>query len=103
MFCEKSTTFPGSANYSNKFFQNINPFLANVLILYPLKISENQRFSDVFRRYKMGTLVRNGLRNNSLVSSGFHMKSTSNKKCNSSLPLRTEIPKVKDKRKIRKQ
>ena len=51
----------------------------------------------------MGTLVRNGLRNKSLVSSGFQMKSTSNKKCNSSLPLRTEIPKVKDKRKIRKQ
>ena len=34
----------------------LNQFLANVLILYPLKTSENQRFSDVCREYKMGTL-----------------------------------------------
>ena len=27
----------------------INPFQANVLFLYPLKTSENLRFSDVFR------------------------------------------------------
>ena len=39
----------------------VNPFLANVPILYPLKTPENQRFSDVFRGYKMGTLARNGL------------------------------------------
>ena len=38
-----------------------NPFLANIPILYPLKTSENQRFSGVFRDYKMGTLARNGL------------------------------------------
>ena len=38
-----------------------NPFLANVPILYPLKTPENQRFSGVFRGYKMGTLARNGL------------------------------------------
>ena len=34
-----------------------NPFLANVPILYPLKTPENQRFSGVFRGYKMKTLA----------------------------------------------
>ena len=38
----------------------LNPFLANVPILYLLKTPENQRFPGVFRRYKMGTLARNG-------------------------------------------
>ena len=36
----------------------INPFLVNVLILYPLQMPEKQ---SVFREYKMGTLTRNGL------------------------------------------
>ena len=40
----------------------LNPFLANVSILYPLKTPENLWFSGVFRGYKMGTLARNGLR-----------------------------------------
>ena len=39
-----------------------NPFLANVPILYPLKTPENQKFSGVFRGYKMETLARNGLK-----------------------------------------
>ena len=39
----------------------VNPFLANVPILYPLKTPENQRFSVVFKGYKMGTLAGNGL------------------------------------------
>ena len=39
----------------------LKPFLANVFVLHPLKAPENQRFSGVFRRYKMGALVRNGL------------------------------------------
>ena len=39
----------------------LNPFLANVPILYPLKTPENQRFSDIFTGYKMGTLARNEL------------------------------------------
>ena len=39
----------------------INPFLANVPILYPLKTPENQRFSGVFRGYKSTALARNGL------------------------------------------
>ena len=30
--------------------------------LYTLKITENQRFSAVFRRYKMGTLARYGFK-----------------------------------------
>ena len=29
----------------------------NVPFLYPLKMSENQRFSDIFRGYKNGTLA----------------------------------------------
>ena len=38
-----------------------NPFLANAPILYPLQTPENQRFSGVFRGYKIGTLARNVL------------------------------------------
>ena len=41
--------------------KRFNPFPANVPILYPLKTPENHGFSGVFRGYKMGTLVRNGL------------------------------------------
>ena len=41
--------------------QYINPFPANVPILYPLKTPENHKFSGVFRRYKMGTITRNML------------------------------------------
>ena len=33
----------------------------NVALLYPLKTSENPRFSDVFSGYRSGTLVENGL------------------------------------------
>ena len=39
----------------------LNPFLANVPILYSLKTLGDQRFSGVFRRYKIGTLARNEL------------------------------------------
>ena len=35
----------------------INPFQGNVPFLYPLQTSKNQRFSDVFRRYRKGTLA----------------------------------------------
>ena len=34
------------------------------LFLYSLKTSENQRFSDVFKGYRSGTLVENGLNEN---------------------------------------
>ena len=37
-----------------------NPFLANVPILYSLKIPENLLFLSVFRVYKMTTLAENG-------------------------------------------
>ena len=37
----------------------INPFLANVPVLYPLKTPGNQKLSCIFRGYKMGTLARN--------------------------------------------
>ena len=40
----------------------LNPFLANVPILYPLKIIESQRFSGVFKGCKIRTLARNGLK-----------------------------------------
>ena len=40
---------------------SFNSFLASVLILYPLKTSENLGFSGVFRGNEMGTLARNGL------------------------------------------
>ena len=40
---------------------NINPFSTKVPLLYPLKTFENRRFSDVFRGYRSGTLVENGL------------------------------------------
>ena len=35
----------------------LNPFQANVLLLYTLKTSENLCFSDVFRGYRNGTLT----------------------------------------------
>ena len=54
----------GITKESNIFKQlpRINPFLVNVPILYPLKRPENQRFSGVFRGYKMGTLAGNMLK-----------------------------------------
>ena len=42
-------------------FNFLNSFSTNVPLLYPLKTSENWRFFDVFRGYRSGTLVENGL------------------------------------------
>ena len=39
----------------------VNRFSTNVSLLYTLKRSENWRFPDVFRVYRSGTLVENGL------------------------------------------
>ena len=39
----------------------VKPFQLNCPFLYPLKTSENERFSDVFRGYRNGTLHKNGL------------------------------------------
>ena len=41
--------------------RQINPFQANVPILYPLKTPENLWCFGVFRGYKMRALARNGL------------------------------------------
>ena len=40
---------------------HINPFHATGLFLHPLKISENQSFSDVFRGYRNRSAAQNGL------------------------------------------
>ena len=40
----------------------LNPFTTNVPLLYPMK-TENRRSSDIFREYKRGKLVENGLIN----------------------------------------
>ena len=40
---------------------HLNPFSSNVPLLYQLKTSENLRYSDIFKRYRSGTLVENGL------------------------------------------
>ena len=39
----------------------LNPFLATVHILYPMKTTENLWFSVLFRGYKIRTLARNAL------------------------------------------
>ena len=39
----------------------LNPFLTNVPLLYPLKISENREFFYAFRGYRGVTLVENWL------------------------------------------
>ena len=51
----------------------INLFLATVPILYPLKTQEKQRFSCVFRGYKIGTIGQKGVKgaltqNGSIIS-----------------------------------
>ena len=39
------------------FSERVNPFHATGLFLYPLKISENQRFSDAFRGYRKSPMA----------------------------------------------
>ena len=46
--------FPSSTEFE-RWIISFKPFKSNVRYLYPLKISENQRFTDVFRRYGNGT------------------------------------------------
>ena len=48
-------------NYIFTFVLTLNLLMAKVLILYLLKISKNQTFSGVFRRYEMGILARDEL------------------------------------------
>ena len=47
----------------------------NVPLLYPLKTSENQKFSDVFRGHRSGALVENGLKPDSLLPKKFFFRS----------------------------
>ena len=41
---------------------SLNPFMANVPILYPLKHQKAFGFLGVFWRYEMGALARNGFK-----------------------------------------
>ena len=50
--------------------QLLNPYSPNATFLYPLKTSENLRFSEVFRGYRNVTLGEYGLNSLSLV---FHI------------------------------
>ena len=59
---------------------------------------ENLWFSDVFRGYRNVTLDENGLRNNTVISLCFHVKSNSHKKRKSFFPPSTEMSKVKETR-----
>ena len=52
---------------------SVNPFLANIPILYPLKTPEKRSISGVFRRYKMGILAINGLTHLSLMFQVKHL------------------------------
>ena len=45
-----------------KKYLDINPFHATDLFWYPLKTSENQRFSDIFKGYQKRSVVLNRLR-----------------------------------------
>ena len=65
----QNTTIKTQAQYIYNLFRvkianrpiMFNPFSTDVLLLYPLKTSDNLRFSDVFRGYRSGTLVENRL------------------------------------------
>ena len=48
-------------SHIQNFLKALNPFLANVSILSPLKKPENQWFPSVFKGYEMRTLARNAL------------------------------------------
>ena len=50
------STFIASQKIDQSHVMAINPFYSSVTFLYPLKTSENQRFSDVFRGYRNVTL-----------------------------------------------
>ena len=62
--CKSIEWFPYDGNVGLKMAKwhqdgvmDFNPFHVNVLFLYPLKTSENHRFSDIFRGLRIGTLV----------------------------------------------
>ena len=59
------TAMEGCLNYkwhcSDAPVTNFNPFHATDLFWYPMKTSENQRFSNVFRGYQNRSVTWNGL------------------------------------------
>ena len=77
---------------------HFNPFSTNVPLLYPLKTSENLWFSDVFKGYRSGTLVENGLINFSPVAypAGIYLLKVNTrntrKRCEICSKLTTKIP-----------
>ena len=54
-------------NVLNPLIISVNPYSPNFTFLYPLKTSENRRFSDVFRGYSNVTLGEYGL-NSSIIN-----------------------------------
>ena len=48
--------------YTGNIDKAFNPFQVNVPFVYPPKMLENKRFSDVFRGYRIEALAWNGLR-----------------------------------------
>ena len=58
-FLNRKFILPHFVQISKDFV--INPFLTNVPILYSLKTLENQKFTGVFRGYKMRALTRTEL------------------------------------------
>ena len=53
--------FQSNNSYKGSKSTNLKPFSTNVPFLYPQKMPENQRFSDVFSGYRNGTLGKNWL------------------------------------------
>ena len=51
----------GRVHYPKYGIVVLNPFLANVPILYFLKKTENQKYFGVFKWFEMGTLTRTGV------------------------------------------
>ena len=77
MFFSISSLKHNLITYSNGV-NFVKPFLAIVLILYPLKIPEASRFPGVFKGYKMGTLARNGPSFSSCKKLLFQLKNVKN-------------------------
>ena len=50
--CSSFTNLHFVDRFRHHLSSNLNPFWSNVTFLYPLRTSENHRFSDFFRRYR---------------------------------------------------
>ena len=57
MPCKLFTDFYATRKCLEYVGNDFNTYLANVPILYLLKTPENQRFSGIFRGYKMRTYI----------------------------------------------